>query len=179
MINPFINMDDKELMLKYQTDENLAFEVLYQRHSDKIYSYLAKRVHDKNEVDDLYQKVFVKFHKSRSLYDKKYDVLAWFYTITKSEFLDFLKKRKIESVSFDEKTHGRSVTKTGQDQFDIDISTEDSLNIKEKEALKLRYINDKDFDEISKLLKTSNSNARKLISRGLIKLKKKYKGAKQ
>lgn len=179
MNNPFVNMEDKYLMLKYQAGDNIAFEALYQRHSEKVYSYLAKRVHDKNEIDDLYQKVFVKFHKSRALYDTKYDVVAWFYTITKSEFLDFLKKRKIDFISFDEKMHGRSKSTTSKDKIDIDIDSEESLNLKEKEALKQRYQNDKDFDEISNLLKTSNANARKLISRGLAKLKNKYKGAQQ
>ena len=101
-LNPYINLEDKELMLKYQDGDHMAFDVLYSRHKNKVYSYLAKRLHSHNEIHDLFQRVFVKLHKSRHLYQEKYEVLPWIYTITKSEFLDFVKKNKIETIEFKE-----------------------------------------------------------------------------
>lgn len=169
------NMEDKELMLSYQKGDHLAFEALYFRYKDKVYSYLNKRLHKKSDIDDLYQKVMVKFHKSRMLYSPKYEVLAWFYTISRSELLDYCKKKNISMEQFDEGFHS---SKTVEHESDYDIDAEKSLSQKEKEAIKMRYLSEADFKEISEFLRTSESNARKLISRGLNKLRKKYQGAK-
>lgn len=161
-------------MLKYQDGDHMAFNVLYKRHKSRVYSYLNKRLHDKSQLEDLYQRVFVKFHKSRHLYKENYEVLPWLYTITRSELLDFLKMRKIEILEFDE----RSFSIEPESDFMIDLQNESNLSEREKVAIKNRYLNDKDFDEISNLLSTSQSNTRKIISRGLKKLKLKYKGGK-
>ena len=171
--NPYINLKDKELMLKYQDGDHMAFDVLYSRHKDKVYTYLTKRLHSQDEIHDLFQRVFVKLHKSRHLYKEKYEVLPWIYTVTKSEFLDFIKKNKIETIEFQEDNFS-SPKKDTNEEFDLD--SEKHLSEKEKTALKDRYYNDKDFSEIAQLLKTSESNTRKIISRGLKKLRAKYKG---
>lgn len=175
MVNPFSNLNDKELMLKYQAGDSMAFDILYTRHKNKVYSYIAKRLHDSDDIEDLFQKIFIKFHKSRKLYDSQYDVLPWLYTITRSEFLDYVKKRKVATVEFDENLHIEVTVESGTL---IDLDNEKSLSLKEKDALEQRFLNDQDFDQISLLLNTSESNARKLISRGLSKLKQKYAGAK-
>lgn len=175
MVHPFSNLENSQLMQKYQDGDHMAFEILYTRHKDKVYSYISNRLHQKDEIEDLFQKVFTKFHKSRHLYNSKYKVLPWLYTITKSEFLDFLKKRKLSFSQFDENIH--TVTET-EPLYSLDISNEKELSQNEKMALELRYFNDQDFLEISKVLKTTESNSRKIISRGIKKLRNKYTGIK-
>ena len=59
----------------------------------------------------------------------------------------------------------------------IDLKNESSLNENEKQAIHLRYIKEEDYQHISKLINTSESNVRKLVSRGLKKLKLKYGGS--
>lgn len=164
-------MEDKELMVLYQNDNHLAFEELYSRHKGKIYSYLSKRIYNSNEVDDIYQRVLLKLHKSRKLYNPNFDVLPWFYTITKSELLDFFKRKNVNTELFDEKNHYLLVDSKDNS---FDLENEKLLSENEKEAIRLRYLNESEFLEISKVLNTSESNARKLISRGLKKLKTKY-----
>lgn len=172
MAQNYSGLTDVALMMMYQDGDHMAFSILYERHKSKVYSYLEKRLHDKSHLDDLHQRVFVKFHKSRHLYNKKYEVLPWLYTITRSELLDFFKKRKIETVEFNENLFSDEVD---EDSI-IDLQNEKSLSEKEKVAIENRYLKDKDFAEISNLLETSQSNVRKIISRGLKKLRIKYKG---
>lgn len=174
-LNPYINLEDKELMLKYQNGDHMAFDVLYSRHNDKVYSYLNKRLHSHDEIDDLFQKVFVKLHKSKSLYQDKYDVLPWIYTITRSEFLDHIKKKKLDTIEFNEESYA---TESLESENEFDIDAQKNLSEKEKNALKERYYEDKDFSVIAKLLDTSESNTRKIISRAIKKLRKKIEGEK-
>lgn len=173
MDNPFSNLTDEDLMELYQNGDALAFETIYYRHKDKIYTYLQKRLTNKEQIDDLFQSILVKFHKSRHLYEKKYLLLKWLYTICRSELLDFAKKRKVQLVELNDKHIGIS---TEEEDRQIDIDCESTLSEKEKNAIKLRYYSDQDFNEISKVLNTSESNTRKIISRGLKKLRLKYMG---
>lgn len=47
-----------------------------------------------------------------------------------------------------------------------------SLSEREKQIIQLRYTEDKDFDEIARTLHLTSANVRKMISRGLQKLRK-------
>ena len=58
--NPYTNLPDEELMEFYQDGESMAFEVLYTRYKKRVYSYLYKRVYDKDKIDDIFQKLSLK-----------------------------------------------------------------------------------------------------------------------
>lgn len=173
MSNPFSHLEDKKLMELYKSGEDMAFEVIYSRHKNRVYSYLSKRLTGSDLIDDTFQGVFTKFHKSRRLYDSKHLLVKWIYTICRSELLDAIKKNKIYSVEFKDKY---VISDLNEDDDLIDIESVKTLSKKEKEALKLRYYSDQDFSEISKILNTTEVNSRKLVSRGLKKLKTKFLG---
>jgi len=164
-------MTDEKLMELYQSGDYMAFEVLFNRHKSTIYSYLHKRVENKSLIGDLFQEIFIKFHKSRDRYSSDYPLLAWMYTISRSVLLDHYKKAK---HSFVELSEHIPASQTDSQELPINIQHEKSLTENEKNAITLRYISDQEFDEISKTLKTSPVNVRKLISRGLQKLRLKY-----
>ncbi|MAF77639.1 MAG: hypothetical protein CME60_05705 [Halobacteriovoraceae bacterium] len=174
MGNPFSHLEDEKLMELYKNGENMAFEVIYLRHKDRVYSYLDKRLSDKNVIEDIFQNIFVKFHNSRHLYSSEHPLLKWIYTICRSELLDSVKKsRKIKLVSINE---DQLICETKEIDDKIDLDSVKSLSEKEKLAIKLRYYSEEDFTDISKALKTSEANSRKLVSRGIKKLKAKLIG---
>jgi RNA polymerase sigma-70 factor (ECF subfamily) len=173
MGNPFSHLEDEKLMELYKNGENMAFEVIYLRHKDRVYSYLDKRLSDKNAIEDIFQSIFVKFHKSRHLYDNKHPLLKWLYVICKSELLDAYKKNKVKFVQL---TDDKLPTDSTQTNDKINLDDIESLSLKEKKALELRYYSDEDFAQMAKTLKTSEANSRKLVSRGIKKLKIKLLG---
>lgn len=174
----FLNLSDQDLMLKYKQGDYMAFEVLYSRHEARVYSFLFKRLRDKNSVNEVFQNIFLKLHKQRHRYLDKFLFVKFLYTICRSELLDFYKKKKIDTCEFNETFFKTDVTTT-QPTPNIDIQSEAILSTKEQTAMQLRYYSDADFVEISKALNTSTANSRKLVSRALQKLKKKYVGEKQ
>jgi RNA polymerase sigma factor (sigma-70 family) len=174
MENPFSHLEDTKLMELYKNGENMAFEVIYLRHKDRVYSYLDKRLSDKNVIEDIFQSIFIKFHNSRHLYSSEHPLLKWIYTICRSELLDSVKKsRKVKLVSLNE---DQLVSEPIELDDKIDLDSVKSLSEKEKLAIKLRYYSEEDFTDISKALKTSEANSRKLVSRGIKKLKAKLIG---
>ncbi|MFZ9002324.1 MAG: RNA polymerase sigma factor [Bacteriovoracaceae bacterium] len=171
MTNPFSHLDDEKLMELYKNGESKAFEVIYYKYKNHVYSYLNKRLIDKNLIDDIFQKIFLKFHKSRHLYDEKYTLIKWIYIISRSVLLDDIKKKKVKFIEFNEDYLSPQIDEKNSL---IDLDSEKSLTEKEKEALKLRYYSDKEFLEISEILKTSEVNSRKIVSRALKKIKAKF-----
>ncbi|MAF90306.1 MAG: RNA polymerase sigma factor [Bdellovibrionota bacterium] len=173
----YLQLKDEDLMKLYIDGDAMAFEYLYNRHKDRVYTYLNRRLLDSQVVDDVFQSVFVKFHKSRDRYSEEYPLLAWLYTIARSETLDHLKKRKLETSEFIDENF-MAASSSEDFHSEINLEEEKSLSDNEKIAIQLRYLSDKDFDEIAKKLNTSKLNSRKLVSRGLKKLKLKYSGEK-
>lgn len=174
-MNPFFKAQsttDEQLMEKYQQGDYMAFEALYFRHEKTVFSYLSKRLQDENARSEVFQNIFMKFHKSKDLYNSDHAFLKWLYTISRSELYDFCKKKKLETIPFDETLFTPEEPK----ESDLDISDYKNLSDSEKKAIELRFYSDHDYSEISKLLDTSQSNARKLVSRGLKKIKKKMMG---
>jgi len=172
-LNPFSQFEDEELMQKYQAGEFMAFEVIYARHQNRVYSYLSARLSNQNAVEEVFQNAFLKLHKFKDKYDSNYLFVKWLYTICRSELLDYVKKKQVDLVALDEQ-----VIAIDDPSIDTDFDLEQisCLSDREKQALQLKFYSDQDYDEISKILGTSQVNARKIISRAIGKLKKKFAG---
>lgn len=171
MRNPFSHLDDNKLMELYKSGESMAFEVIYLRYKDRVYAYLNKRVSDKSLIEDIFQNTFVKFHNSRHSYNSEHPLLKWVYTICRSELLDSVKRNnRMKLVSLDE---AELITEPKEISDKINLDSVKSLSENEKQAIKLRYYSEEDFADISRTLKTSEANSRKLVSRGINKLRRK------
>ena len=172
-MNPYSHLSDEELMKLYQKGENMAVEMIYNRNKGRIYSYLNKRMSDDSAIDEVFQNILLKFHNSRMNYDPKYPLGKWIFTISRSELLDFKKKRKFV---YEDLKDEHLVSEVQDASKNVDLNDVKNLSENEKSAISLRYYSEKDFLEISKLLDVSESNVRKLISRGLKKVRLKYIG---
>lgn len=171
-MNPFSHLDDKKLMNLYKDGESMAFEILYLRHKDKVYSYLTKRLFNE-DIDDLFQLTFVKLHRSRDLYDDKYEFLPWLYTICRSVLLDHLKKIK-KTPLFDHDLDNLIANQVDHNNLELESY---GLAKKEEDALQLKFSEDLSYEEMAEKLNTSEVNSRKIISRALVKIKKSLKGS--
>ena len=134
---------------------------------------LKKRIFDEQYRSDIFQGVFLKLHKSKEQYRPDRPFIKWLYTICRSELIDNLRKNKVTFQEFkeeymDEQSEGVEST--------LEVPSMHGLSKKEKDAIELKYINEKEYNEISLLLNVSQSNARKLVSRGLSKLRAKTAG---
>ena len=164
-------LSDEELMVLYQAGDYKSFELLFERHNKKIYGFLLRKTFSTQTAADLVQDVFLKIHKSKHLYKADYRLLPWLFTITNSVFLDHTRlKRKMRFESPSEFSEGFSQLHDDKNSLNIG-SLIDALPESNKVAIQLRYYDDKSFDEIANILGTSSVNVRKIVSRGLKRLK--------
>lgn len=171
MLNGKNSPTEEELMVLYQAGSEAAFRELYQRISGKVFGYLRARAQSEQEASDLFQEVFVKMHKSKHLYKPSLPVLPWVFSITYSVMIDSRRSfaRKKEVFDFDLE-HVPAAESPETELGDLSLLME-QLSTTQSAALQMRYADEKTFEEIAALLKTTPGNVRKLVSRALQNLK--------
>lgn len=163
---------DEQLMKLYQQGNEEAFRQLYERHSKKIYGYLKRKIGNNEKTAEVYQEAFIKIHKTKFLYKENFLVLPWFFTIAKSVLIDELRKEKKNQV-LEEEVYDLI---KAESEISINPPTDvdemiNQLPEVQKQALKLRYVNENTFEEIAETLNLKSDNVRKIISRGINRLR--------
>lgn len=173
MLNDLKSKSDEELMETYRLGSAAAFDILFQRHSPRVFGYLSKRLVQKKEAEDLLQEVFFKLHRSKHLYNSPLPFSPWMFSIARSVLLDFAKKRNLEdpvdTSDFDQ------IPATDPQAPKTDFSeTLGALPQQQRQAVSLKVYDEQTFEEIAIRLSTSPENARQLVSRGIKKLRQAF-----
>lgn len=168
------NKKDEELMEFYQNGSSQAFDEIYNRYVKKIYSFFLKKESASLSAQDLTQEAFLKMHRSKSLYNRSLPLSPWIFSIARSIFLDFVKRKQIEiptspeiisklADKYEESIKTFSPNRTELNQLKI-------LPENQQIVIKMRTIEEATFDEIATRLNTTPENARQIFSRGLRRL---------
>lgn len=165
------NMTDEELMMTYKSGDYNAFCELYSRYHRRVYGYLTQRKGSMSSqsIDDVFQRVFLKLHKTRNKYDDRFNFQAWLFTITKSALIDAFRGQQREKYleSIDKRSDISQEIKP--DSHKVSLA---GLTSSDQEVIKLRYLEDKTFEEIGGRLGITPVTARQRVSRAVRVLRK-------
>lgn len=178
---PDNTVSDVELMKAYQGGDAHAFELLYRRHSGRVYAFLRKRLQKKEEVDEVFQHIFTKFHISRYQYDPTYSLNQWIFVMAKTALLDHWRKmsRQMDQPveqSIEEYAGAASESNPVTEQEAQEATQEqvlgfESLSPEQKKVIQLRVQEELCYEEISKRLGKSQLSIRQILSRALKRLR--------
>ncbi len=151
---------------------------------------IVKIVRSSEEARDLVQETFMKAFSSLPSYNFQYRFTTWLYKIAANNCIDFLRKKRIDSLSLDQPV----VTKDGEVNFELpdwtyspeaDLASKqkslsidsaiDSLPPKYREVIVFRHKQDKSYEEISQILGIPVGTVKARIFRARELLKKKLK----
>jgi RNA polymerase sigma-70 factor (ECF subfamily) len=173
--------DDETLMRGYVTGDSEAFETLYARHSGRVYAYLRKKLSSPQEVDEVFQTCFLKFHQSRFQYDPKYPVAQWLYVIAKTTLVDYFRKagRQVaiaDDVPFDEVLGTQVSQKDPLSALNelTELEVLEDLPPEQRKALEMRILEELSYEQIAARLGKSPVGVRQLVSRGLKKIRTQF-----
>ncbi len=177
--------DDRQLVSRYLSGEESAFETLLRRHRDRVYGYIKMMVRDHQLAEDIFQDVFVKavLTMKRGNYNEEGKFLLWILRISHNLVIDNFRKNK------------RFPTVDGGPEFDIfniikdedknidEVIIEDQINAdllkvieflpdEQREVLKLRHFSGLSFKEISEDTGVSINTALGRMRYALINLRK-------
>lgn len=161
-------MSDEDLMDCYVKNDSMAFEILYRRYSSQVVGYLIGKTRSQKSAQDLAQDVFLKLHRSRHQYNKMLPFAPWLFSITRSVFLDSVKKRNLEDLTQHENFDNLPAPGLANASAPVDLNI---LSEPQKTAVSLRIYDEATFEEIAQRLSTTPENARQIFSRGVRALK--------
>lgn len=93
-------LSDRDLVVAYANNNNEAFDVLLQRHQQKVYSYILHIVKNKDVADDIFQETFVKAIMTikQGRYTEHGKFSGWLTRIAHNLIIDFFRQEKIENA---------------------------------------------------------------------------------
>lgn len=194
--NNLQEINDNELVLKVFEDPN-NFKYIIQKYEHKLSQYIQRILYvNKEDIEDILQEVFINVYKNLNAYNPNYKFSSWIYRITHNECINFLRRNKnLKQIN----TNIR-INNENDEIFDLldniasDIDLEKEiiknhekdivhkilleLDEKYRAVLVLKYLEEKDYTEISDILKIPIGTVGSLINRAkknFIKiLKEKY-----
>lgn len=166
-------MSDEEVVEIVRSQNQELYAEIIHRYQAKLTRYLRYFVHDKDDIDEVLQLVFIKTFRNLNAFDIEKKFSSWIYRITHNEAINFIKKRHNFNIDLDVVAY-----KIIDEKFDIkkDMDNEflrdkiekafSELKMKYSEPLILFYFQDKSYEEISDILKIPTSTVGVLINRG-------------
>ncbi len=96
--------DEQSLIRRAQQLDQTALTQIYEENFDRIYRYIALKIGDRTEAEDLTQQVFLNALQSISSYKSKgLPFSSWLYRIAHNQIVDHLRKvTRKASVPLDE-----------------------------------------------------------------------------
>ena len=173
-----------------KTDEELAslslkdqdfFYCLLSRYEDRLLRYLSRAFFfSREDAEDVLQETFLKIYKNLNGFDPSLKFSSWAYRIAHNESVSFLRKHnpKIFNTYNEEDLEKISSDIDLEKEMEKKHSAEmargiiQSLKENYREALILKFLEDKSYEEISDIIKKPVGTVATLISRAKKQFKK-------
>ncbi|EKB50058.1 RNA polymerase sigma factor [Cecembia lonarensis] len=145
-----------------------AFATLMKRYKKAVYFMILKMIRDADDAEDLTMEAFAKAFKNLHKFKKDYTFSTWLFRIATNNTIDFIRKKKLKTMSLNttmSDDSGNSVTidvedddNNPQDEFIKSQRIEmvrvfvDKLPAKYRKLVQLRYFDELSYEEIAQEL---------------------------
>jgi RNA polymerase sigma-70 factor (ECF subfamily) len=182
---PLGKSSDEELMRRTQNEDSQAFEILYERYSQSVLSYLYRMLGNLEDVESIGQEVFLRAFRFRATYRYPQKFSTWLFTITRNLAINQSRRRRRSPI--------RNITELNLDGIDIsgdpyqvaakatdDVEKQeeiagvlkalDSLPTDQKEVIVLGIFQDLSYAEMEAITGTKAVTLRSRMFHGLKRL---------
>ncbi len=161
------SLEDDVLVKKAVGGNEKAYKKLVDKYERALYFHILKMIKDREQVEDLVQETFVKAFDNLNTYSTNYAFSTWLYRIATNHTIDYLRKKKLKTLSIDEPMK----TKDGEMEMqlpDESAGTDrniirkqrqkivqnaiDNLPEKYRKVIELRHMEEKSYKEIADVL---------------------------
>lgn len=177
---------DIRQVVNLKTDEELVililenqgyFTYLIERYERKLLAYILRISNvSHQEAEDVLQDVFIKVYQNLNDFDPDLKFSSWIYRITHNEVISNYRKRRsrdkdlsidIDDADLENFASDLDITQELDDKFlraNI-FKVLDKLDIKYREVLVLKFLEEKNYREISDIIKKPMGTVATLINR--------------
>ena len=172
--------NEESLVRRAQQRDEEAFAQLYEEYFDKIYRYIALRIGDRMEAEDITQRVFLNAIKAIPSFKwKGVPFSAWLFRIAHNQVVDYLRKKTKRATAPLEET---LVTSDDNPQLilehklDIEKLTAATkkLTPAQQEVISLRFAGDMPIAQVAKVMGKSEGAVKALQHSAIAALRKAF-----
>jgi len=172
--------DEEGLVQRAKQHDQEAFARLYDEYFDKIYRYVALKIGDKTEAEDMTQQVFLKALQSISSFKwKGVPFSAWLYRIAHNQVVDYLRKKKRRPATLmDESLVSSDSENNPQLMVERNIDTERLLSATQRltdaqrEVISLRFTSELSTAQVAEIMGKSQGAIKALQHSAIVALRK-------
>lgn len=173
--------EDVKLIKKALAKDQSAYDKLMKKYYNLIYNLVYRMIYKKEDAEDLTQEAFIKAFNSLHKFDNQFAFTTWLFKIATNNCIDYLRKKKLSTFSIDKEIDSEeddlkieipdrenlpdsSIIKTQRKK--IINEAIDSLPEKYKKVIILRHTEERDYEEIARILKIPLGTVKAHIFRG-------------
>ncbi|HXY74205.1 MAG TPA: sigma-70 family RNA polymerase sigma factor [Dehalococcoidales bacterium] len=175
--------DEQSLVQRARQGDKEAFTKLYESHFEKIYRYVAIKLGNRAEAEDMTQQVFIRAYESIGSYQHQgFPFSSWLFRIAHNQVVDYIRKEiKKPTVQLDE---SMPIVGDSDPVHDVEIKlsmekvAEASLRLTkaQREVISLRFAGGLSIAEAAKTMKKSEGAIKALQFSAIQALRKTLAG---
>ncbi len=157
-------IDDKDLLQQFKqaSSKEQAFTTLIKKYQEKLYWHIRRLVIDHEDANDVLQNMFIKVWNALENFREDSQLYTWLYRIATNESLTFIEqKKKKNATSLSDVEAGLSNKILASEGFDanrlewkLQLAIQ-QLPEKQRVVFNLRYYDEMPYEEMSRILETS------------------------
>lgn len=165
------DLSDKELAAHAAKGRESAFRELLTRYERPVFSLIYRMVRDRTLAEDLAQEAFIRAFNAIGSYKPNYKFSNWIFKIANNHTIDYLRKRKLDTVSIHGSPH--ATTQEDEERTAVTLEATDEtpaeyvehrelggqiedaigeLRPEYRTAILLRHVEGHSYDEISEIM---------------------------
>jgi RNA polymerase sigma factor (sigma-70 family) len=160
--------EDSTLIRQALAGDQKAYHKLRLKYYMPIFKLINRMIRNREEVEDLTQEAFIKAFTSLASFNEEYSFSTWLYKIATNNAIDQVRKRKLQTFSInkpietDENDYSFELPDTDPEPDQEMIAAQrkkmleeamNSLPAKYRQVILMRHVDEKEYQEISKILK--------------------------
>jgi len=170
------NYNDKELIKRLHHDDMNAFDTIYLKYHQPLYSNILKLSKDAAASKDLLQEVFITLWEKRLTLDENKPVANWLFTVSYNKSVNYLKQVLRESVrlkDFNEKVEADEEKETCLREIRLCMieNAVKNLSPQKSRVFDLCKLQGKTYDETAKELNISKHTVKEYLVEAIINIK--------
>jgi RNA polymerase sigma factor (sigma-70 family) len=155
---------DSELLVQFRNPatKEKAYTAIIKKYQEKLYWHIRRMVVDHDDANDVLQNVFIRVWKGLENFREDSQLYTWLYRIGTNECLTFLEQqKKRSSVSLSDEESPLADKIRADEHFDykklewkLQLAIQ-QLPDKQRVVFNLRYYDEMPYEEMSRVLETS------------------------
>lgn len=172
-----IKLPSDQDLIELSKEDPESFRFIMERYQGPLFHYI-RRISQlpQEDIEDLLQEVFIKIYQKINEYDEDLKFSSWAYRVAHNHVVDHFRKisSRPRTNALSDEEWGRIISASvhiEKEVMDKDCAEKirnaiADLPIKYKEILVLRFVEEKEYDEIMDILKKPKGSVATLIARG-------------